>query len=157
MKKMVIAAGLAVVMLLGVTSVYAGGWGLGPRGGRGNCAGCLGASNLTSEQEKEIQELRQKHFSEVAPLREKMVSLRQALRALWSDPKADSKAIQEKTKEMSALRDQLQEKMVQFRLDARNLLTPDQIKAIGGGCGQDFGPAGGAGPGRGPGRTRGCI
>ena len=154
---MVIAAGLAVVILLGITSVYAGGWGFGPGGGRGNCAGCLGASNLTSEQQTKIQELRQKHFSEVTPLREKMFSLRQDLRTLWSDPTADSKVLQEKTKEMSALRDQMQEKMVQFRLDARNLLTPDQIKAIGGGCGQGFGPAGGAGPGRGHGRGRGCI
>jgi protein CpxP len=157
MKKMIVVAGLAVVMLLGVTYVYAGGWGLGPGGGRGNCAGGWGASNLTSEQQTKMQELRQKHYDEVAPLREKMFSLRQELRTLWSDPKADSNVIQSKTKEMSDLRDQMQEKMVQFRLEARNLLTADQIKEFGAGCGQGFGPGAGAGQGRGPGRGRGCI
>ena len=102
-----------------------------------------------------MQELHQKHYNEVAPLREKMFSLRQELRTLWSDPKADSKAIEEKTKEMNALRNQMQDKKVQFRLETRSLLTPDQIKAFGSGCGQGFGPKGSAGPGRGPGRGRG--
>ena len=178
MKKMVIAAGLAVVMLLSVTYVYAGGWGYGLGSGRGNCAGFRGASdvsrcdwgrgcgrnnrgggwgalNLTSEQQTKMQELRQKHYNQVAPLREKMFGLRQELRTLWSDPKADSKAIEAKTKEMNALRDQMRDKGVQFRLEARGLLTPDQIKAFGAGCGQGYGPKAGAGPGRGPGKGRG--
>jgi periplasmic protein CpxP/Spy len=155
MKKTVIALGLAVVLLLGITYVYAGGPGFGPGNGPRNCAGGWGASNLTSEQQTKMQEVRQKHYNEVAPLRDKMFSLRQELRTLWSDPKADSKAIEGKTKEMNALRDQMQDKMVQFRLDARNLLTPDQIQALGTGCGQGCGPGGGAGPGRGPGRGRG--
>jgi Spy/CpxP family protein refolding chaperone len=110
MKKMVIAAGLAVVMLLGVTYVYAGGWGFGPGSGRGNCAGSWGTSDLTSEQQTKMQELQQKHYNEVAPLREKMFSMRQELRTLWSDPKADSKAIEAKTKEMNVLRDQMRDK-----------------------------------------------
>jgi periplasmic protein CpxP/Spy len=139
MKKMVIAAGLAMGMLLGVTDVYAGGWGLGPGSGRGNGAGGWGASNLTAEQQAKMQDLRQKHYNDVAPLREKMFSLRRELRTLWSDPKADSKTIEEKTKEMKALRDQMRDKGVQFRLEARSLLTPDQIKTFGSGCGQGSG------------------
>jgi Spy/CpxP family protein refolding chaperone len=178
MKKTVIAVGLAVVMLLGVTYVYAGGRGYGPGSGRGNCAGFRGASdvsrcdwgrgggrgnygegwgvsNLTSEQQTKMRELRQKHHNEVAPLREKMFSMKEELRVLWSDPKADSKAIEAKTKEMNVLRDQMRDKGVQFRLEARSLLTPEQIKAFGSGCGQGCGKGGGAGPGRGPGRGRG--
>ena len=157
MKKTLIALGLVVAMLLGITYVYAGGPGFGPGHGRRNCAGGLGASNLTSEQQTKMQELRQKHYNEVAPFRDKMFSLRQEIRTLWSDPKADSKVIQSKTKEMSDLRDQMQDKMVQFRLEARNLLTPDQIQALGTGCGQGCGPGGGAGPGRGPGGGRGSF
>jgi len=155
MKKTVIALGLAVVILLGITYVYAGGPGFGPGRGPRNSAGGLGAANLTSEQQTKLQELRQKHYNEVAPFRDKMFSLRQEIRTLWSDPKADPKVIQSKTKEMSDLRDQMQDKMVQFRLDARNLLTPDQIQALGAGCGQGCGSGSGAGSGHGSGRGRG--
>jgi Spy/CpxP family protein refolding chaperone len=151
MKKTVIALGLAVVVLLGITYVYAGGPGFGPGKGPGNCAGGCGGLNLTSEQQTKMKEMHQQHYDEVAPLREKMFSLRQELRTLWSDPKANSGVIQEKTKEMNDLRNQMQEKMVEFRLEARNLLTPEQIEAMGAGCGQ--GP--GRGPGRGPGQGRG--
>jgi periplasmic protein CpxP/Spy len=150
MKKTLIALGLAVVVLA-ATFAYAGGPGFGPGKGPGNCAGNCGAANLTSEQQAKMQELRQQHHNEIAPLRDNVVRLRQDLRALWSNPTLDSAAIQEKTKEMNALRDQMQDKMVEFRLQARNLLTPDQIQAMGAGCGQ--GP--GRGPGRGPGQGRG--
>lgn len=155
MKKTVIVLGLAVVVLLGITYVYAGGPGFGSGNGPRNCAGKWGASNLTSEQQTKMQGLRQQHYDEVAPLRDKMFNLRQELRTLWSDPKADPKVIQSKTKEMSDLRDQMQDKMVQFRLEARNLLTPDQIQAMGAGCKQGCGAGGGAGPDHGPGRGRG--
>ena len=155
MKKTVIALGLAVVILLGITYVYASGPGFGQGRGQKNCAGGFGAANLTSEQQTKLQELRQKHHNEAAPFRDKMFSLRQEIRTLWSDPKADPKVIQSKTKEMSDLRDQMQDKMVQFRLDARNLLTPNQIQALGAGCGQGCGSGSGAGSGRGHGRGRG--
>jgi periplasmic protein CpxP/Spy len=155
MKKTLIALGLVVAMLLGITYVYAGGPGFGPGHGPGTCAGAWGASNLTPEQETKLQELRQNHYNEVAPFRNKMFSLRQEIRTLWSDPTADPKVIQGKTTEMRDLRDQMQDKMVQLRLDARALLTPDQIQASGADCGQGCGPGGGAGPGHGPGRGRG--
>jgi Spy/CpxP family protein refolding chaperone len=147
MKKTVIAVGLAVVVVLAAHYVYAGGPGFGPgKGPRNNAGGCA-AANLTSEQQTKIQGLRQQHHDEVAPLRNKMVSLRQELRALWSDPKADSKVIQEKTKEINDLRDQMQDKRLHLRLESRNLLTPDQIQAMGAGYGR--------GPGRAPGQGRG--
>ena len=149
MKKTVIALGLAVVMLVGITYVYAGGPGFGPGKGPRDCAGGCGGLNLTSEQQTKMKEMRQQHYNEVAPLRDKMFNLRQELRTLWSDPKADAGIIQEKTKAMNDLRNQMQEKMVAFRLEARNLLTPDQIQAMGAGCGQ--------GRGRGPGQSRRCF
>ena len=149
MKKTAIALGLAVVVALGATYVFAGGPGFGPGKGPRNCGEGWEAANLTSEQQTKIQELRQQHHNEVAPLRDKMVSLRQELRTLWSDPQADPKVIQAKTKEMNELRDQMQDKMVEFRLETRNLLTPDQIQAIGAGCGE--------GPGLGRGHGRGCL
>ena len=154
MKKTLVVLGLVAVMFLGVSYVYARGSGFGSgRGvgaGPGNCPGFGGASNLTSEQQTQMRDLRQKHYDEMAPVREKMFSLRQELRTLWSDPKADPKVLQDKERQMSELRDQARDKGVQFRLEARNLLTPDQISAFGAGCGK-----GGKG-GRGCGSGRGC-
>ena len=147
MKKTVIALGLAVVVVLAAVHVYEAGPGFGAGKGLRNCAGACGAANLAPEQQTKMQELRLQHQEEVAPLRDKMVILRQELRTLWSDPKADPKVIQAKTKEMNDLRDQMQEKRVESRLEIRNLLTPDQIQAMGAGCGRGLGcsPA----PGRG--------
>ena len=152
MKKTVMAIGLAVVVVLGTAYVYAGGPGFGPGKGSRNCAGGWGAANLTSEQQTKINELRLQHQNEVAPLRDKMVTLRQELRTLWSDPKADPTVIEAKTKEMNALRDQMRDKGLHLRLEGRNLLTPEQIQtrgAGGAGCGQ--------GPGGGRGQGRGCL
>ena len=149
MKKAVVALGLAVVVVLAGTYVYAGGPGFGPGKGSRNCAAGWGAANLTSEQQTKMQGLRQQHYGEVAPLRDRMISLRQELRTLWSDPNADSTVIQAKTKEMNDLRAQMQDKGLHLRLEARNLLTPDQVQAMGAGCGM--------GSGRGPGHGRGCF
>ncbi|OGP62982.1 MAG: hypothetical protein A2170_01050 [Deltaproteobacteria bacterium RBG_13_53_10] len=151
MKKTWVVLGLVAVMFLGVSYVYARGPGFGPGGGPGNCPGFGGASNLTSEQQTQMRDLQQKHYNEMAPLREKMVNLRQELRTLWADPKADPKVIQDKERQMSELRDQTRDKGVEFRLEARNLLTPDQISALGAGPGK-----GGRG-GRGFGSGRGCY
>jgi Spy/CpxP family protein refolding chaperone len=155
MKKTWVVLGLVAVMFIGASYVYARGPGFGPgsgpgAAGTGNCPGLGGASNLTPEQQTQMKELQQKHYNEMAPLKEEMYNLRQELRALWANPTADRTVIQAKQSEMSKLRDQMQDKMVEFRLEARNLLTPDQISAFGAGCGK-----GGKG-GRGCGSGRGC-
>jgi len=159
MKKTWVVLGLVAVMFLGVSYTYARGPGFGPGPGQGqgpgagpgNCPGCGAASNLTSEQQAQMKDLQQKHYSEMAPLREKMFNLRQELRTLWADPKSNPKDIQGKEGQLSDLRNQMQDKMVQFRLDARKLLTPDQISAFGAGPGK----GGRGGRGFGPG-GRGC-
>jgi Spy/CpxP family protein refolding chaperone len=154
MKKTLVVIGLVAVMFLGVSYVYARGpgfgtgFGPGAGPGSGNCPGLGGASNLTSEQQTQMRDLQQKHYNEMAPVREKMYNLRHELRTLWSDPKVDPTLIQSKTREMNDLRDQMQDKMVQLKLEARNLLTPDQISAFGAGCGKG---------GRGCGSGRGCY
>jgi Spy/CpxP family protein refolding chaperone len=156
MKKTLVVLGLVVVMFLGVSYTYARGPGFGAgKGpgvgpGSGNCPGLGGASNLTSEQQTQMRDLQQKHYNEMAPLREKMYSLRQEIRTLWADPKTDPNVIQDTERQMSKLRDQTRDKGIQFRLEARNLLTPDQISAFGAGCGK--GGRGGACGGSG----RGC-
>ncbi|RPJ00346.1 MAG: periplasmic heavy metal sensor [Deltaproteobacteria bacterium] len=145
MKKTVIALGLAALVVMGVSYASAGGPGFGPGKGPGNCTGFFGVSNLTSEQQTQLQDLRQTHYNEIAPLRERMFSLRQELQALWADPKADPQAIRDKENELTELRNQMRDKAIQFKLEARNYFTPEQIASFGSGCGR-----GGRGYGRGP-------
>ena len=145
MKKTMFTLGLAVLVVVGVSYVFAGGPGFGPGKGPGNCPGFLGVSDLTSEQQTKLQDLRQNHHNEVAPLKEKMFNLRQELQVLWADPKVDPKVIQDKENELNDLRSQLRDKAVQFKIEARSYLTPEQIASFGSGCGQ-----GKRGYGRGP-------
>ena len=153
MKKTLVALGLVAVMFLGVSYVYARGPGFGagqgPGAGQGNCPGCGGALNLTPEQQTQMKELRQKHFEEMAPVREKMFNLRQELRALWAKPGVTKEEIQDKTQQMNQLRDQVQDKMVEHRLEAQKLLTPEQISAMGASPGKGRRGGRGFGPGRG--------
>jgi zinc resistance-associated protein len=158
MRKLAVVLALAVIVVLGVTYAFAQGPGYG-RGGRGNAQGFDRWSSLTPEQKTKMQELRQKFIDETAQLRGKMVTARLELQSLWANPKADSKAIEEKSKEMGTLQSQMREKAVQFRLEARKNLTPEQITQLGpgSGMGPGFGGRGmmGNGPGAGCGNGRG--
>jgi Spy/CpxP family protein refolding chaperone len=138
MKKTLVVLSLAAIIVVGGTYVYAQGPGFGPRancagvGPRQDCPGFKGESALTPEQKTEFQQMREKFFNETAPLRETMRSKRLELRSLWTDPKADPKLIQEKETELRELSDQMKDKMVQLRLEARNTLTPEQLSQMGG-------------------------
>jgi len=148
-----ISLGLVALMLLVAAYVYAQGrsFGPGPKGGP-----CWEASNpgkwstLTPEQKTKLQELRQKFDEETAQLRGSILTKRLELRSLWANPKAESKAIMDKEKESRELQNQMRDKMVQLRLEARKILSPEQLT--------EFGP--GFGMGRdhmmGPGHGKGC-
>jgi Spy/CpxP family protein refolding chaperone len=134
MKKTLFALSLVTVLILGVTYVYAQGPGSGP-GHKGmasqECWGSGKWSSLTPEQKTKFQELHQKLNEETAQLRGTLLTKRLELRSLWSNPKADSKAIMDKEKEMRDLQNQMKDKMIQFKLEARKFLTPEQIAEFG--------------------------
>ena len=167
MKKKIVVLGLAALMVLGVAYAYAQGPGFGPehRPGRGYEKW----SSLTPEQQTKFQELRRKFRDDNAKLFGAIVTKRLELQSLWTDPKADSKAILAKEKELRDLQNQLKDKAVQMRLEARTFLTPEQIqngkagwgmgRGFGGGHMMGHGPGtgpGGMGPGHGMGPGEGC-
>jgi Spy/CpxP family protein refolding chaperone len=162
MRKIVVAVGLVAVMLFSVTCAFAQGPGFGPgpgagpRWGEGHHRGEWEpgkALNLTPEQKTKMDELRAKFREENAQLIGAMVTKRIELQSLWSNPKADDKAIQDKAKELRDLRNQMGDKAIQMRLEARKILTPEQIAKTGQGRG--FGPGSGRGFGGGCGRGMG--
>jgi Spy/CpxP family protein refolding chaperone len=171
MRKKIVLLGLVALMVLGVAYAYAQGPGSGP-GHRGmhESWGPGGDYPLTSEQKAKFQELRRKFREENAKLIGAMVTKKLELRSLWTDPKADSKAILDKEKELRDLKNQLMDKAVQMRLEARKFLSPEQIQnwnpgrgmgrghMMGHGYGMgraEMGPGYGMGPGSGMGRGSG--
>ncbi len=129
MKRMIVVLGIVALMAIGATYVYAIGPGSGP--GQRTGRGYTDWSPLTPEQQTKFQQLRQKFDDETAQLKGNILTKRLQLRSLWENPKADSKAILEREKELTSLQDKLRDKRVQFRLEARSLLTPEQIAQFG--------------------------
>ncbi len=153
MKKMIVILAMIGLMVTGASYAYAA----GPGSGAGHRPGWGSAnwSSLTPEQQTKFRELRQKFDDETAQLKGNILTKRLELRSLWRNPKADPKAILEKEKELTGLQDKLRDKRVQFRLEARKLLTPEQVAQFGSrwGMGRGYGRsqmmAGGYGMGRG--------
>jgi Spy/CpxP family protein refolding chaperone len=158
MKKTVVALGLAAIMLFGAAYVYAQGPGSGPGHPGMHFRGYENEFPLTPEQKAKFQELRRKFREDNAKLIGEIVTKRLELRSLWSDPKADSKAILDKEKELRGLQDQMRDKMVQMRLEARKFLTPEQIANWKPGWGMERGQMmAGRSHMRGHGRGMGCF
>jgi len=159
MKRSLVVVSLMVVMVLGAMSAYAFGPGFGPRGKGGPCREGFEPGkgvSLTPEQKTKIQELQQKFMAETANIREALLTKRLELKSLWTNPNTEAKAIIEKDNELRDLKDQMRDKGLQFRLEARQFLTPEQIAASGPGCGMGPGfgrgqmGGRGMGPGQGP-------
>ena len=107
-----------------------------------------GMRNLTPEQMGQIFDLQEKFHADTVGLRKQMMVKEAELAALWGAEKPDQTAIQAKQKELNTLRDQMQEKMTSYRLEADKILTPEQkekAKLYAGSRG--FGPAKGKGRG----------
>jgi len=145
MKKAVIALGLVVVLFLSFADVYAQDPKVGPepkdRGMQGQpYEHQWKRLDLDQKQKAGLRELHRKFKGETAQLVGELVTKRIELRVLWSDPKADSEAILAKEKELRDLQNQMKDKIVQYKLEARKLLKPEQIEKLGfmGGMGLGF-------------------
>jgi len=157
MKKKVVALGLAAVLVLGVAYAFAQGPASGPGHEHGQGWGHGKWSSLTPEQQTKFQELRRKFSEDNAKLFGAIVTKRLELRSLWTDPKAEPKAILDKEKELRDLQNQIKDKAVQMRLEARKFLTPEQIQNWKPGWGMERGFGGGRMMGHGPGMGRGGM
>ena len=131
MKRIAIAMslGLAVVMFLSGTYVYAQAADPAHKGmhSHESMASDKGFS-LTPEQKAKFREMRRMFIRENAQLIGALVAKRLELRSLWTDPKSDPKAILDKEKELRTLQNQMKDKVIQAMLEARKILTPEQIE-----------------------------
>jgi zinc resistance-associated protein len=115
-----------------------------PEGGGMGC-GMMGGMNLSPEQAGKLFDLKEKFRNDTVDLRRQMWIKRAEMAALWKTETPDEKAISAKQKEMSALRDQMQQKGLAFHLEARKI-APKMHMGHGGGMGGAMGSGGGPGP-----------
>jgi zinc resistance-associated protein len=138
---------ISVVVLLALTltlGLAASSWAR-PFGGGMGC-GMMGAMNLNPDQAGKLFDLKEKFRNDTAEARKQMVIKHAELAALWKSATPDEKAIVAKQKELTALRGQMQEKSVAFRLEARKI-APELAQGFGRGMGGGMGHGGGMGPG----------
>ena len=135
MKKVMIALVPVTIILLSLTYAYAQGPFFGPGHRWPDRKGLF----LTPEQQTGLHELQRKFNEETAQLRGGLLTKRIELQSLWSNPSADAKAILDREKELRDLLNRMNEKVVQYKLEFRKLLTPEQISKFGRGPGMGFG------------------
>ena len=107
-----------------------------------------GMMNLTPEQAEKIFDLREKMYADTIGLRKQMMVKYAELETLSKAEKPDQNAIQAKQQELTALGDQMQEKMTAFQLEAKKI-APDFNMGMGmgmPGTGMGMGKCPGAGP-----------
>ena len=86
--------------------------------------------DLTAEQTQKINAMREAHLKEIKPLQDQIYAKSGDLRLLWLAKTPDQEKILALQKEVRNLRDQLTDKMTGFRLEARKVLTPEQLAKI---------------------------
>ena len=87
--------------------------------------------NLTPEQKIKLQALRENFRKETVMLRNAIKVKRLELNTLWTVPSPDNNKIIAKQKELIDLTTQLKMKAIDFRLEARSYLTPEQAAQVG--------------------------
>ncbi len=105
--------------------------------------------NLTSEQLTKLNDLRTAFYNETVDLRNQLQSKSLELRTLMLDPVKNQSKITALQKEMLTIQQKLQEKALNLRVEARKLLTPEQLAMLPPGCGLGIGIGMGFGAGRG--------
>jgi Spy/CpxP family protein refolding chaperone len=127
------------------------------RGGMGQgLMGCPPQLNLTQDQQKSFNSLRQSFLKDTAVINNEIAQKRLEMDSLFIGSTTDEDKAVKLQREISALQSQYNEKRLSHQLKARKLLTPDQIGQLPSGCNLGFGCGPGSGKGCGHGRGKGC-
>jgi zinc resistance-associated protein len=128
----------------GLSGNGSGGFGRCPWYGAGN-------SSLTAEQRAELDRLHQGFREETAGIRNELQAKRQQLRDLMRNSNPDPEKARALRQEISALETQMDQKHLEYQLEARKI-APDTLLGCGYGYGGHHGRGGGMmGGGYGPG------
>lgn len=115
--------------------------------------------NLTQDQIRELQQLRDEYLAATKATRDELQAKCKEMAALWAEPQPNVARIKQIAAEMDALRAQLRDAGIDKMISGLNVLNPDQrakvraavkdmgARCMGAGCGMGLGP--GCGPGMG--------
>jgi Spy/CpxP family protein refolding chaperone len=94
-------------------------------------ARCWRASdlNLSPEQRKDLDLLQQTHFWEAQLLRAQLVTRRLEFRELLANPSSTVETLRPKYLEVVETQSKLDEKVIEYIVKVRNLLTQEQLKS----------------------------
>jgi len=108
------------------------------RWGRGNCqmdwAGNQPGLNLTADQTNAFNDLQSNHVAEVSSVRQAIRQKQLESDRLFLDASPDAAKLTALQKEISALKAQVAEKNLSYQLQARKLLTAEQLNQVPPGC-----------------------
>ena len=83
--------------------------------------------NLSDEQVTKFKDIRTKNFEQTKEIRTEIFNKNAELDMLWNQINPDAQAIKNKRNEVRELEKQLNEMSVDFRLECRKILTPEQL------------------------------
>ncbi len=103
--------------------------------GRGGCDGqnwkmdsaMMSDLNLTPEQTEKVRSQMESLHADMAPLRNQKFQCKTELKLLWMQMKPDVEKIKAKQKQLHDLKWQVMEKVTDYRVSLRNVLTPEQL------------------------------
>jgi Spy/CpxP family protein refolding chaperone len=83
---------------------------------------------LTAEQKEKLISIQGSYLSDISSLRNDLLNKRYELRRLMSDPTSKAEDIRAKQEEAFELEAQIQEKVIDYQLMVREILTPEQFR-----------------------------
>ena len=129
MKKKILLTSSIVVLLIGMVSFSVMAYGKWEgQGGKGKGSEFINKLNLTEEQQEKLLTIRQDFQKDTQSLRFDLQKKNQELRKLWAETPLNQTTIDAKTKEVTALKIQMANKMQVMRDKTKTILTPDQLK-----------------------------
>jgi len=126
----IMATALLIVNLCAPAWSFDWGRGRGGPHGQETDVTVAAALELTSEQAAQIRTLRQAHLADVGPLRDRIWTKRQELRALWLEMSPDREKIEAAQSELNKLRTQMHEKRLGYYRAVMAILTPEQQEKL---------------------------
>lgn len=94
------------------------------RGGKGNCR--LDGLNLTEDQQKKIDDLRDSHWNEVGKLHDELDKLKIEKRTMMRGDNLDKRVYIDSEKKMSELREKIALTRAEHKMAIYDVLTPEQ-------------------------------
>ena len=83
--------------------------------------------DLTSEQTEKTRSLTESFHKDMAPLRDQKFQCKTELKLLWMQTEPDVEKIRAKQREFHDMKWQAMEKITDYRLSFRKILTPEQL------------------------------